>query len=283
MAAAHAILSLSPAGREFSPANFELLKVPGAISIEIPRSEEDFMTRRVLVTGASRGIGAAIAKQLAASGYRVSLNYRSGQVPAQTVAAEIENAGGAAELLAFDVSDREATREALAADIERNGAFWGIVSNAGVVADGPLAGMPPEDWDRVLRTNLDGFYNVLHPLLMPMVRLRDGGRIVAISSVSGLIGSRGQANYAASKAGLIAATRSVSRELAKRKITANCVAPGFISTDMVAGLDTKEMTSAVPLGRVGQPAEVAAAVGFLFSEGAAYITGQTLAVDGGLT
>jgi len=240
------------------------------------------MERRVLVTGASRGIGRAIAVELAASGFRVGVNYRTNEEAARAVCDQIESAGGKADLLPFDVSERAATRASLEADIEKNGAYWGVVVNAGVTADGPLASMKPEDWDRVLTTNLDGFYNVVQPALMPLVRLRDGGRIVTISSYSGVHGNRGQANYSASKAGLIGATRSLALEVAKRGITVNSVAPGFIATDMVASLPVEEVVEQVPLRRMGQPEEVAALVGFLFSERAGYITGQVLSVDGGL-
>ena len=235
------------------------------------------------MTGASRGIGAAVARELARAGHPVVLNYRSGQEAAESVRGDIEGEGGQASLLQFDVADRAATEAALLADVEEHGAFWGLVLNAGIAADGPLAGMAAEDWDRVVRTNLDGFYNVTRPLVMPMVRMRDGGRIVSMSSVSGILGTRGQANYAASKAGVIAATRSLAKELAKRKITANVVAPGYITTDMVADLDADELAKTIPLGRFGQPEEIGAVVRFLFSEGAAYMTGQVLAVDGGVT
>jgi len=197
--------------------------------------------------------------------------------------ARIENAKGRARLLPFDVADAAAARAALEADVQANGAFWGVVLNAGITADAPLATMKPEEWSAVLRTNLDGFYNVLQPLVMPMVRLRDGGRIVTIGSVSGVLGNRGQVNYSASKAGLMGATRALARELAKRAITVNCVAPGFIQTDMLAGLPAEELAETIPMRRLGRPEEVAALVGFLFSEEAGYITAQVLGIDGGMS
>ncbi len=239
------------------------------------------MTRRVLVTGGSRGIGRAIALELARAGHELVLTYRSGTDAAAEVCAAIEAAGGRARSLGFDVADRQATRAALRAELDAHGAFWGVVVNAGVTDDVPLASMKPEAWDRVLRTNLDGFYNVVQPLVMPMVRLRDGGRVVTMSSFAGLHGNRGQTNYAASKAGLIGATRSLALELAKRRITVNAVAPGFVATDMVAELP-QDVVERVPLGRMASAEEVAALVGYLFSDGAGYVTGQTIAIDGGL-
>jgi 3-oxoacyl-[acyl-carrier protein] reductase len=236
----------------------------------------------VLVTGASRGIGAAIARALAADGFDLAINYRQGQREAEAVAVEVVAAGRAAVTLGFDVADRAACADAIAADIDANGPFYGAVHCAGVHADAPFPGMSAEAWDRVLRTNLDGFYNVLHPLVMPMVRARDGGRIVTISSVAGIAGNRGQANYAASKAGLIGATKSLALELAKRDITVNCVAPGWIQTEMLGGADLEALAKMVPLRRIGTPEDVAAAVAFLFSEGASYITSQVLSVNGGI-
>lgn len=239
--------------------------------------------RRVLISGASRGIGAAIARELAREGFSVALNFRHSAERAEALQRELEAAGGRASLLPFDVSDRNAASLALEADLAERGPFWGAVLNAGITEDGPFAGLSGQAWDRVLTTNLDSFYNLLRPLVLPMVGLRDGGRIVVISSVTGLLGRAGQTNYAAAKAGLIAAARSLALELAKRRITVNTVAPGFVRTDMLAGLDERELAAEVPLKRFAEPEEVAALVGFLFGPRAGYITGQTLAIDGGLS
>jgi 3-oxoacyl-[acyl-carrier protein] reductase len=236
----------------------------------------------VLITGASRGIGKAIARQLAGVGFEVVLGYRSQASEAEKVLAAIRESGGSGSLLPFDVADREAAGSAITSEIETNGAFYGVVCNAGVHADAAFPGMSGDDWDRVIRTNLDGFYNVVRPLVMPMVRARKGGRIVTITSASGVMGNRGQVNYSASKAGLIGATRSLALELAKRKITVNSVAPGLIETDMTAALPAQELAKMIPMQRLGSPAEVAAVVTFLFSEGASYVTGEVIGVNGGL-
>jgi 3-oxoacyl-[acyl-carrier protein] reductase len=238
--------------------------------------------RRVLVTGASRGIGRAIALRLARDGFDVALGYLHSKSAAEGAAAEIGQLGRGAELLHFDVADRDACSGALEADIAAGGAYWGAVLNAGVNADAAFPALSEEAWDRVLRTNLDGFYNVLRPLVMPMIRRRDGGRIVTLSSLAGVTGSRGQVNYAASKAGIIGATKSLAHELAKRSITVNCVAPGWIETEMLEGADLEALAAGVPLRRLGTPDDVAASVSFLFSDGASYITGQVISVNGGL-
>ncbi len=241
------------------------------------------MTDTVLVTGSSRGIGRAIAERLAREGYDLVLHCRSRVAEAEAVAAEVRGLGRAARVLSFDVADRAAAAAALGADVEAHGAYYGVVLNAGVTHDTAFPAMEGEAWDRVLRCNLDGFYNVLQPLVMPMVRRRAPGRIVALASVSGLIGNRGQVNYSAAKAGVIGAAKALAVELAKRRITVNCVAPGLIDTDMVDGhVPVEEILKMIPAERMGRPEEVAAAVAFLMSADAAYITRQVIAVNGGL-
>ncbi|UUD62712.1 3-oxoacyl-ACP reductase FabG [Pseudomonas seleniipraecipitans] len=241
------------------------------------------MSETILVTGSSRGIGRAIALRLARAGYDLVLHCRSRRDEAEAVQAQIEAFGQRARILQFDVADREACRTALEADIEAHGAPYGVVCNAGLTRDGAFPALSEEDWDVVLRTNLDGFYNVLHPLTMPMVRRRQPGRIVCITSVSGLIGNRGQVNYSASKAGIIGAAKALAIELGKRKITVNCVAPGLIDTEILdEHVPLEEILKMIPAARMGTPEEVAGTVNFLMSEEAAYITRQVIAVNGGL-
>lgn len=236
----------------------------------------------VLVTGASRGIGRAIALRAARDGFDVVVHCRSRMDEARAVVDEIVAMGRQARVLAFDVADRGAARVALDADVETHGAYYGVVCNAGIARDGAFPALSDADWDQVVHTNLDGFYNVLHPLVMPMVRRRQPGRIVTLASVSGLVGNRGQVNYSAAKAGIIGATKALALELASRRITVNCVAPGLIDTEMLEPQVVEHALKMIPAGRVGTPGEVAATVAFLLSDAAGYITRQVISVNGGM-
>jgi 3-oxoacyl-[acyl-carrier protein] reductase len=236
----------------------------------------------VLVTGSSRGIGRAIALRLARDGHDVVLHCRREREQAEAAAAEVRALGRVVRVLQFDVSDREATASALLADVEAHGCYYGVVCNAGIARDGAFPALSGEDWDQVIHTNLDAFYNVLQPLTMPLVRRKAPGRIVTLASVSALMGNRGQVNYSAAKAGIIGATKALAVELASRQITVNCVAPGLIDTDMVDPQLLEEALKLIPAKRVGKPEEVAAIVSFLMGSDAAYITRQVISVNGGM-
>lgn len=240
------------------------------------------MSESILVTGSSRGIGRAVALRLAADGFDVVLHCRHNRAAADEVAEEIRAGGREARVLQFDVRRREDAKEALEEDIRAHGAYYGVVLNAGVTRDAAFPMLSPDDWDEVLDTNLDGFYNVVKPCVMPMVRRRQPGRIVTMTSVSGLMGNRGQVNYSAAKAGLIGASKALAVELAKRQITVNCVAPGLIETDMTAELPLDKILPTIPQQRLGSVEEVAATVAFLCSPGAGYITRQVISVNGGM-
>lgn len=240
------------------------------------------MQNRILVTGASGGIGRAVALRLAKDGFDIVAHCGRNRDAGLGTVELIEAAGGQARLVQFDIADRDQCRDILEADVEEFGAFYGAVLNAGITRDTAFPAMTDDDWDAVIHTNLDSFYNVLKPITMPMVSARKGGRIVVMSSVSGEMGNRGQVNYSASKSGLIGAAKSLALELAKRKITVNCVAPGLIESAMTDDLPLDEIMKMIPLRRLGDVDEVAATVSFLCSDGAAYITRQVISVNGGM-
>lgn len=238
------------------------------------------MSKTVLITGSSRGIGKATAITLAKAGYGIVLHCSHDVTRLENLKKEIENYDVKCRALTFDIKNRKETEKILLNDIEQNGIYYGIVLNAGIAKDNPFPAMEDFEWDDVLNTNLGGFYNVLKPLTLPMIQNRKG-RIITMSSISGLTGNRGQVNYSASKAGIIGATKALARELAKRKITVNCIAPGIIDSDMTEEIP-EEIIKQIPLKRIGKPEEVASLVKYLMSEDAGYITGQVISVNGGL-
>lgn len=241
------------------------------------------MIKRVLVTGASKGIGKSSAIMLAQQGFYVSVHYHTDEKGAQETLEQINSNNGQAQLIRFDIADRKKCQEILAADIEKHGAYYGIVNNAGICRDTAFPAMESDDWDAVIHTDLDSFYNVIKPCIMPMIQERKGGRIITLASVSGIIGNRGQVNYSAAKAGIIGASKALAVELAKRKITVNCVAPGLINTNMLEEVrELDEVIKHVPAQRVGTTEEVSSLICYLMSDLAGYITRQVISVNGGL-
>ena len=243
--------------------------------------------KKVLVTGASGGIGRAIAVDAAKAGYYVICHYCGSQAKAEETLNQIKAAGGQGELIQFDVSNRDDCKAILDELTAKHGVLWGVVNNAGITRDNTFVALSGDDWDKVIHTNLDSFYNVLNPLIMPMASRKNkrGGRIITISSVSGVNGNRGQTNYSAAKAGIIGATKALAVELAGRGITVNAIAPGVIETEMTKAIDPAVydiIMSTIPMKRAGQPEEIASAVTYLLSEGAAYITRQVIEIDGGM-
>ena len=239
------------------------------------------MDKTVLVTGSSRGIGRETAIYLASCGYDIVLHCNKNVSKALEVKEIIEKSGKKARILQFDISKRDEVKKALLEDVEKYGIYYGVVLNAGINADNPFPAMEDDEWDRVINTNLNGFYNTLKPLIMPMIQNRKG-RIVALSSISGLAGNRGQINYSASKAGIIGAVKALSKEVARRNITVNCVAPGVIESDMTSEIPFDMIKDAIPMRRMGTAKEVASLISYLFSEDAGYITGQVISVNGGM-
>ena len=242
------------------------------------------MTRSVLVTGASKGIGRAIAQRLAQDGFHVVVHYHRDAAGAEHTLAAMQAAGGSGRTLQFDVAQRDATRSAIEQDIAAHGAYYGVVNNAGITRDAAFPALTDEEWDSVIHTNLDSFYNVIQPCVMPMIGLRQGGRIVTLSSVSGIMGNRGQVNYSAAKAGIIGATKALAIELAKRKITVNCIAPGLIDTGMtdLEPVVIDEALKMIPMKRIGAADEVAGLASYLLSDIAGYVTRQVISINGGM-
>ena len=240
------------------------------------------MNKKVLVTGSSRGIGREIAILLAKEGFDIVLHCNKNISSLNEVKNVITENGGNCDILKFDISNRVQCREVLEDYIGQNGSFYGVVLNAGINKDNVFPAMEDDEWDNVINTNLNGFYNVLKPIVMPMIQSRVKGRIIAMTSVSGITGNRGQTNYSASKAGIIGASKSLALELAKRGITGNCIAPGVIETDMTKDLPKEEVLKLIPMKRFGKPQEVASLAAYLLGENASYITGQVISVNGGL-